>query len=135
MQRLPCVCRVCLKAQENEKARKRHVKDTHRIFEVQGRTCSPIRFSSPELSELPSHPSHPQSCPPPIDTHFSFVTPERPNKRRRTLSSSAASVISPTLSTSLFSPNLHSSPQASASPDISQLDSTSDIDTKIITFF
>jgi hypothetical protein len=85
-------CRVCLKAFGNEKARKRHEKETHQIFEMKGRTFSPVRFSSPVQSEFPLRP---QSCPPQVKEHPGFVTPERPEKRRRTVSSSATSLGSP----------------------------------------
>ena len=108
-------CRVCLKAFGNEKARKRHEKETHQIYEMKGRTFSPVRFSSPVLPELPLRP---QSCPPKVKEHPGFVTPERPEKRRRTVSSSTTTLGSP-----LSSPCLNLSPQFSPSLDFSPLGS------------
>ena len=56
LQIAPLQCRACLKAFGNEKARKRHEKDTHRIFEMKGKSFSPVIFSSPVQSELPIRP-------------------------------------------------------------------------------
>ena len=114
-------CRVCLKAFQNEKARKRHERDTHQIFDIKGRTFSPVRFSSPVLSEIPLRP---QSCPPPqVEEHSGFVTPETPQKRRRAVSSSTASLLSPCMGSPLSSPCLNLSPQFSPSLDVSPLGS------------
>ena len=78
----PLQCRVCLKKYAHERSRKKH-EQSHRIFEVQGRTVSPIRF--PQSQDI-SPSKRPQSCPPRQTS--SFLTPERPCKRRRTQSSS-----------------------------------------------
>jgi len=97
----PNQCRVCEKKFGSEQSRKRHERDQHRFFEQHGRTVSPISLTSNEEMN-PS--SRPQSCPPPGQEGGSssgFITPKRPIKRRRALSSS---------STPDYTKNLHSSP-------------------------
>ena len=114
-------CRICLKAFGNEKSRKRHEQNTHQIFEMKGRTFSPVRFTSPVQSELPLRP---QSCPPQVDALSlpGFIIPERPQKRR-TASSSKASSVSPNISLPFYSPCSNMSSMFSLSLDTSPLDS------------
>ena len=67
---------------------------------------------------LPELPLRPQSCPPKVKERPGFVTTERPEKRRRTVSSSTTTLGSP-----LSSPCLNLSPQFSPSLDFSPLGS------------
>ena len=98
-------CCVCLKKYATEKSRKKH-EQTHRIYEIHGRTVSQLRF--PQSPETASPSKRPQSCPPPR-----FITPERPSKRRRTQSSSSNPEVVGILvsSPSLTSPSLSLSPR------------------------
>ena len=96
----PLQCRTCLKKYAHERARKKHEQDKHRMFQIQGRTVSPVSFTSPP--ELAAS-SRAMSCPP-SESSLGFTTPDRPCKRRRTASSST---------TQDFPQSLVSSPLAS----------------------
>ena len=125
----PLQCRVCLKKYGHERARKKHEQDKHRIFEIQGRTISPVRLFHSDSSPEISLPSRPQSCPP-VETHSRFVTPERPCKRRRTLSSSTNPDFLESLDSSpLSSPHLTLTPnqQFSSMESVGEFESSAEV--------
>ena len=105
----PLTCRFpgCSKVYNQEKSRKRHEQEKHRLFEKRGRTVSPVSFPSQNCSESFLRP---QSCPPPC-SESTFLTPDRPRKRLR-----------PSLPESPISPI--ASPTVSLTPNSSDISST-----------
>ena len=49
-------CRICLSRYGNEKARKRHEKETHSLYEIQGRTFSTLPLDSIDLIDETARP-------------------------------------------------------------------------------
>ena len=104
----PFKCRypACQKEYGQESHRKRHEMEKHQMVDKRRRTVSPTCFPPPN----PPGSSRPQSCPPP---GTSFLTPERPNKKRRVTPASSTSSILDSPTSSLHSPNLTLTPQSS----------------------
>ena len=101
--------------------RKRHEQDKHRLFEKRGRTVSPISFPVPSIHE---YVIRPQSCPPP-QFDSTFLTPERPSKRRRKTSASSTSSLKDLATSPLSSPNSPLvSPTATLTPNSSDFSSS-----------
>ena len=85
----PLCCRSpgCLKKFSNERNRRRHEQVQHKMIDKRGRTVSPTPVSFPQQPTADCS-VRPQSCPPP-PLFSTFLTPERPSKKRRTSSASS----------------------------------------------
>ena len=105
----PLQCRFpgCQKQYSQEAHRKRHEIEKHRMLDRRGRTVSPACYPPPPP---PPSTSRPQSCPPPLST---FLTPDRPSKRRRITPASSTSSLLDSPTSPLSSPNLTITPQSS----------------------
>ena len=98
--RLECSFPGCGNTYSQECSLKRHEQDAHNYYEKRGRTisASSLKLPAPSPSFLP----RPQSCPPNVTE---FLTPDRPSKRRRFISSSSTSSLASSPDSSLFSPD------------------------------
>ena len=101
---LQCRSSDCLKMFSQEHHRKRHEQEKHKMFEKRGRTVSPIPLSASASAAAHVSVSRPQSCPPPT-FDSTFLTPERPSRKRRRISASSTSSLIESPTTLLTPPS------------------------------